>query len=317
MRPISDHLPRVDPATQEMRLKYWQDVQHKLAAIHRAQLSPAEQVNYDVYTAQIAVLVANQRFRDFEAPANADTTFWTDIGYTARRPFRTLEDYRHWISQMQDIPRYFHEQMDEMRAGLKRGFTPPQVTMQGRDASLTAVTEATPEASLFYTPFSRADARRCRRLARRELKAAAVKTIREVVQPAYVELLNFMRNEYVPGMRTTLAAQELPDGKAYYRAKILEYTTLDMDPAADPRAWRGGGAAAACSEMVDRHARDRLQGRVPGVPEIPALRPALLREDAGRAADARRLDRQALRRQGRAVLRLPAAGALCDQAGAG
>ncbi len=230
VRPISDHLPRVDPATQEMRLKYWEDVQKKLAGIERAQLSAAEQVNYDVYCAQIAVLVANQRFRDFEAPANADTTFWTDIGYTARRPFRTVEDYRHWISQMQDIPRYFHEQMEEMRAGLKRGFTPPRVTMQGRDASLTAVTEATPEASLFYTPFAE-QMPGVPRERQAELKAAAVKTIKEVVQPAYVELLNFMRNEYVPNMRTTLAAQELPDGKAFYRAKILEFTTLDMDPA--------------------------------------------------------------------------------------
>ena len=32
---------------------------------------------------------------------------------------------------MRDIPRYFHEQMDEMRAGLKRGFTPPRVTLTG------------------------------------------------------------------------------------------------------------------------------------------------------------------------------------------
>jgi uncharacterized protein (DUF885 family) len=230
VRPISDHLPRVDPATQAMRQKYWEGVQQKLSGIQRAKLSPAEQVNYDVYTAQIAVLVNNQRFRDFEAPANADTTFWTDIGYTARRQFRTLEDYRHWISQMQDIPRYFHEQMDEMRAGLKRGFTPPQVTMQGRDTSLTAVTEATPEASLFYTPFTE-QMMGVPKDRQAELKAAAVKTIRDVVQPAYVELLNFMRNEYVPGMRTTLAAEDLPDGKAFYRAKILEFTTLDMSPA--------------------------------------------------------------------------------------
>ncbi len=230
VRPISDHLPRVDPATQRMRLNYWEGVRRKLAGIHRAELSPVEQVNYDVYSAQIAVLVANQRFRDFEAPANADTTFWTDIGYTARRQFRTLEDYRRWIAQMQDIPRYFHEQMAEMRAGLKRGFTPPQVTMQGRDASLTAVTEAAPEASLLYTPFlERMPGVPKERQA--ELKAAAVKTIREVVQPAYQEMLTFMREEYVPGMRTTLAAQALPDGKAFYRAKILEFTTLDMDPA--------------------------------------------------------------------------------------
>src|SRR2546429_203516 len=39
-----------------------------------------------------------------------------------------------------------------------------------------------------------------------------------------------MRTEYVPGMRTTLAAADLPDGRNYYRAKIREFTTLDMDP---------------------------------------------------------------------------------------
>ena len=59
-------------------------------------------------------------------PANSDTTFWTDLGYTARQPFKTLKDYRNWIAQMRDIPRYFHEEMAKMRAGLARGFTPPR-----------------------------------------------------------------------------------------------------------------------------------------------------------------------------------------------
>ena len=125
-RPIADHLPKVDPASQEARLRYWEDVLHRLDAIPRAELSDRERINYDVYYPQIQVLIANQRFRDFEMPANSDTTFWTDIGYTARRNFRTPQDHRNWIAQMRDIPRYFHEQMDEMRAGLKRGLTPPR-----------------------------------------------------------------------------------------------------------------------------------------------------------------------------------------------
>jgi len=58
----------------------------------------------------------------------------------------------------------------------------------------------------------------------------ALQVIAAVVQPAYGELLRFMRNEYVPAMRTTLAAADLPDGRNYYRAKIHEFTTLDMDP---------------------------------------------------------------------------------------
>jgi uncharacterized protein (DUF885 family) len=118
--------------------------------------------------------------------------------------------------------------MDEMRAGLKRGFTPPRVTMEGRDASITAVTQATPEGSLFYTPFK--DMPGIAPAEQARLRAQAVAAIREVVQPSYVELLKFVRTEYVPGTRTTLAARALPDGDAYYRAKIREFTTLDMPP---------------------------------------------------------------------------------------
>ncbi len=229
-KPIADHLPRVDPDTQRMRLGYWQEVLRQLDAIPRASLAAKEQVNLDIYRAQIVVLIANQRFRDFEMPANSDSTFWTDIGYTARRSFRNPPDYRHWIAQMRDIPRYFHEQMAEMRAGMKRGFTPPRVTMEGRDSSITAVTEASPEGSLLYTPFK--DMTGVPESAQAKLRAEALSVIRDVAQPAYRELLTFMRTEYVPGMRTTIAAEDLPDGKAYYRAKVREFTTLDMDPAA-------------------------------------------------------------------------------------
>jgi uncharacterized protein (DUF885 family) len=226
-RPIEDHLPKVDPATQQMRLRYWEDVLAQLDAINHAELSAKQQVNYDVYRPQIEVLIANQRFRDYEMPANSDTTFWTDMGYTARRTFRKPEDYKNWLGQLRDVPRYFHDQMDEMRAGLARGFTPPAVTMVGRDASITAVTQATPEASVFYTPFKEISGFSPAEEAR--LRAEAVRTIRDVVQPAFVELLRFMRAEYLPYTRTTIAAQDLPDGKAFYRAKIREFTTVDMD----------------------------------------------------------------------------------------
>lgn len=229
-KPIADHLPKVDPASQDTRLKYWEDVLTKLDAIARAELSPEQQINYDVYRPQIQALIADQRFRDYEMPANSDTTFWTDLGYTARRPFRTLQDYKNWLAQLHDVPRYFHEQMDEMRAGMKRGFTPPKITMEGRDSSITAVTDATPDASLFYTPFK--DMPGVSTADQADLRSQAVTTIRDVVQPVYVELLKFMRTEYVPGCRTTLSAKDLPDGADFYRAKIREFTTLDMDPAA-------------------------------------------------------------------------------------
>ena len=229
-KPIRDHLPKVDPASQAMRLRTWQDVLQKLGSIRREELSAAEQLNYDVYRPQIETLITQLRFRDYEMPANADTTFWTDVASTARRTYRTVPDYRNWIGQMRDIPRYFREEMNEMRQGLKRGFTPPRVTLAGRDVSITAVTDAAPQESLFYTPFK--DMQGVPETEQAVLRAQAITVIRESVQPAYRELLTFFRNEYVPGTRTSLAAYDLPDGKAFYRAKIREFTTLDQDPAA-------------------------------------------------------------------------------------
>ncbi|HEX3943446.1 MAG TPA: DUF885 family protein [Rhizomicrobium sp.] len=229
-KPIQDHLPKVDPASQAARLQMWQDVLRKLDAIPRAELSAAEQLNFDIYHPQIQALIEDQQFREFEMPANSDTTFWTNLGYTARRQYRSVQDYRNWLSQMQDVPRYFREEIDEMRAGLKRGFTPPRVTLEGRDASITAVTDAAPESSLFYTPFK--DMHGISDADQKTLREQAVNTIRDSVQPAYRELLTFFRNEYLPGTRTTLAAYDLPDGKAYYQSRIRQFTTLDEDPAA-------------------------------------------------------------------------------------
>ena len=115
-----------------------------------------------------------------------------------------------------------------MRAGLKRGFTPPRVTITGLDASLTAVTAVAPEASLYYTPFK--DMPSIPAAKQATLRADAIAVIHDTVQPAYEELLKFMRTEYVPGARQSLGAKDLPDGQSYYQSKIREFTTLDMEP---------------------------------------------------------------------------------------
>jgi uncharacterized protein (DUF885 family) len=229
--PVVDHLPKVDAASHAVQLAYWSEVLRELDTIPRAQLSPEEQVNYDVYRPQIIALISSERFHEYEMPVNSDTTFWTDLGYTARRPFKEIADYTNFIAQMRDVPRYFDEQIVNMRAGLKRGFTPPKVTLQGRDASLTAVTTVKPEETLFFTPYKSILAS-VPAGEQAKLKAEAAAVIRDSVQPAYAKVLAFMRNEYVPGARSTLAADDLPDGKAYYRAQIIEYTTMDMDPSA-------------------------------------------------------------------------------------
>lgn len=227
--PVPDHLPRVDPQSQASRLAYWREVMDELHTIDYAALSASNQVNYDVYKPQLQALIDNQQFRTYEAPANSDTTFWSDLSYTARRSFRTPQDYRNWILQMRDVPRYFAEQEGEMRAGLARGFTPPKVTIENHSSSIEDVVSADPEETVFFTPFKSILAS----VAPSEQKALRVEAkdvIAHQVQPAFAKLLAFWNDEYVPKARTTLAAYDLPDGRAFYQSQIREYTTLDLSP---------------------------------------------------------------------------------------
>jgi len=225
---VSSALPRIDAATQATRLAYWQGVLKKLDGINPANLSGEEHINYQVYKAQIAALVADIAFREYEKPLNADTAFWSNLAYSARRPMTTEKEYRAYIRQLNDVPRYFDEEVVNMRAGLARGFTPPKVTLVGRDSSISSVADAkTPQDSIYYEPFKTMPATMPAAL-QEELRAQGVKAIATAVQPSFVKLLGFMRDEYVPKAREDLAAENLPDGKAYYQSKIVEFTTTNL-----------------------------------------------------------------------------------------
>jgi uncharacterized protein (DUF885 family) len=221
-------LPHVDAATQEARRRYWADVLKRLDAIDPAALSSAERINYAVYRAQIQALYESQRFHEYEQPVNADSAFWTDITYTARRSFKSAQEYRDYIAVLRDMPRYFREQLANMRAGLARGFTPPRVTLSGRDAPLASIAEAkSPEDTIFYAPFRSMPAN-IPADEQARMRAAGAAAIRESVQPAHAEVLAFVRSDYFPKARTLLSAESLPEGKAYYQSKIVEYTTTQL-----------------------------------------------------------------------------------------
>jgi uncharacterized protein (DUF885 family) len=62
------------------------------------------------------------------------------------------------------------------------------------------------------------------------LRAEGKKVIEGVILPEYQKLLAFWNNEYYPNTVKSIAAADLPDGKAYYQSLILRYTTLNKTP---------------------------------------------------------------------------------------
>jgi uncharacterized protein (DUF885 family) len=228
--PRDRRLPDVDPATQKRRLVYWNDVLGQLDRIPAGELSAENQVNFAVYRPQIENFAAGLRFRDYEMPFNSDSQFWSDLGFMTRRPLKNADAARNYVAKLDDVPRYFEQQIANMRAGLARGFSVPRAVLAGRDVSIASYAEAkTPQDSEFYKPLQSLPAS-IPADEQERLRADAARAIGERVIPAYAKLLKFFREEYVPKARKTLAAEAMPGGKEWYRQQIKDYTTLDLDP---------------------------------------------------------------------------------------
>ena len=152
------------------------------------------------------------------------TKSWT---IDANDQLASAEDYRRYIARMNDIPRYFARQTENARAGLKRGYSVPRASLEGRDVSIASAVVDDPEKSPFWGAFAKMPAR-IPQAEQEALKAAGRTAIANAVTPAYARFLKFFREEYLPRTRTTLAASKLPDGDAYYAQQIREYTTTDL-----------------------------------------------------------------------------------------
>ena len=229
-RPPANSLQDVGAEAQARRLAYLDGVLEKLDGIDPEALSAQERVNFAVYRPQIEHAAAELRFRDYEMPFNADSSFWSDLGFMAGADLRDAAAYRAYASRLRDVPRYFDQQIANMRAGLARGFSVPRAVLDGRDGSIAMVAELkSPEDASFWKPYARMPAT-IPAAEQEALRAEGRAAIREAVIPAFARLLTFFRNDYVPQARTTLAAEAMPDGAAWYREQIRKYTTLDQSP---------------------------------------------------------------------------------------
>ncbi|WP_439105548.1 DUF885 domain-containing protein [Congregibacter sp.] len=218
-------LPDVGYAAQQRRLDYWEAALGELDRIDATALSSEEAINAAVFRQIIETLANNVRYKTYEAPLNSDSFFWAGL-HPQNGGFSDADSYRRYLGRLKDLPRFFAQHSANMRAGVARGYTVPAVSLKGREQSIESYLLPGSD-NPFWIPFESFPAMMDEAQQTR-LRAEAREVIATQVVPAYTALLQFMREEYLPAARTSLAARDLPDGEAFYQSQIHGFTTLDL-----------------------------------------------------------------------------------------
>jgi len=225
----NDRWPDISPAAQAARDAADAKALDDLARIARGELSPADQLNYDLfrheYETRKAAVPLHAEYYDIQArdgPQSIDEV-------AEQMPFETAADYETWIRRMAAIPAYLEQYGDLLRRGAREKRTQPRVIMERVLPQLAAQTPAKPEDSPYFARFrsypdsiSAAEGER--------LTASAKKVIAETVIPAYRRFSAVFRDEYLPATRDTVGIWDTPGGAAYYAFVTRYHTTTSLTP---------------------------------------------------------------------------------------
>ena len=226
VRTYDDRLPTVTPQAQARRLSADEKFLQRLHAIKRAKLGAQQQVSYDLFEFMVASRVALARHKEWRIPFNSDSGFFADLlQLDSLADPQTAKQYEDYIARLNDAPRYFDENIANIRVGMRDGFTLPAEVLDGVSKVVAGAQYKNAADTPLWQPFAnfpdgvpQAD--------RARLSAAGKAALTHAVIPAYAAFQRFFESEYRPAARPTIGASALPEGRAYYADLVRYFTTL-------------------------------------------------------------------------------------------
>ena len=218
-------LPQVAPLDRSRRLRAEQDFLLQLGDIDRTNLNLENKINYDLLGWVLEISIESMELNTERIPFNTFSSFFTGaLRASYGVSMTTEEDYRAYTSRIREFPRYFAENIENMREGMRSGFVLPKVIIDGVLPTVRAQVYDNPDNSSLFEPIDEVSDRLSAAV-QEQIRLEAREAIRLYAIPAFRELAEFLQNEYYPIATEGIAAQDLPNGDAFYTHQIKVYTT--------------------------------------------------------------------------------------------
>ena len=198
----------------------------QLKQIHRDALPDGEQLNFDLYSQLLETSEEGLKYGDDPLPFRfvVPRSLWMPINQMEgiqqgaadaleSTPHHSVAEYEIILERMKALSASVDQQLDLLKEGLKRGYTPPKITMRDVPKQIADLIPADPMASALLQPFTEfpaafSDADRSR------LTDKAKKHLHSSLAPAFQRLHDYVATTYLPACRDNIAAISLRNGAA-------------------------------------------------------------------------------------------------------
>jgi uncharacterized protein (DUF885 family) len=196
----------------------------RLAAIPTTGFSDQDQLSHDLLVRVLQQRTADFDLKEYEMPINQQSGIHTGLAdLPLSVPLDSVKHYQDYIARLHQIPRVLSQTTEVLRAGMGDKLMPVRFLLEKLPAQCQGIIDADPfllPTKNYPSSISPED--------QKLLTQQITEAINIDVLPAYKTFAAFLRTEYAPAGRATLAVTSLPDGEKRYQHDIYARTTTRM-----------------------------------------------------------------------------------------
>ena len=202
----------------------------KLNSIDYDKLNPDNKLNYNLKKFDIESDLNLSQFPIYYLRLNQRGGIQSFYETGNRLVYQSKEDYYDWLNRLNQFSENILNFLEINKQGLQNGYTQPKLVTQGVISQIDAIINSDINSNPYLKVFIDADETLLSQNEKLELINDAKELIINKINPAYIKLNNFLKNDYLVNSRDTIGIKDIPDGKKYYEQLAKHYTTTDLTP---------------------------------------------------------------------------------------
>lgn len=203
----------------------------ELNSIDPSSMDPRQRVDYALLKHRLSGQIADHDFGLHLMPISNRGGFHISFPELPRlmNP-KSQSDFESYVARLRDFSRYTDDHIALLRQGIKAGLTQPSIIMRDSLDQVMSHAVDDPKESLLLTNISDEVRQSFSDASWQQISDEICDAVGRHVVPSYERFGEFLRSEYLPACRGAIGASSMPQGREFYRDRILRFTTLKLTP---------------------------------------------------------------------------------------
>lgn len=221
----------ISPKLRAQQFNHYRAMQKQLMSLKRSQLAAQDQLTYELLTYELNNAMQLESFPEHLLPLNhfdnVPSTLANYADGNGSQPLASVAQYRAYLNRLKQLPAWIDQAIANMQQGMRSGVVQPLAITTALLPQMRALRSDSAERSIYYSPvtrfpasFSAAD--------RQQLSSAYRSAVERGIAPALTRLVQFLEKDYLPASRASSGWSALPNGAAWYAARIKDSTNLPL-----------------------------------------------------------------------------------------